>query len=582
MARPGPAALLLLLLGASVCAEDEAGERARLEADLLSPLEGAREEAFALLCERGEAARPHLAAWLAAPDARLRVAAVRGLAALGTPRDGPTLRAALGDEAAVVRVAAAEGLLRMAARGSQDPAPLLAGVAPLMPPAVVAIAHALAPHLERLPDGEECALAVRLGGAAVPAFASLLRDPRVLGSVRLRAARALGRAGGQGAREALVAELVAGRLAQERRDHATLLEALDDAAPSEGLEPLEAWMAEAITRSPSFGRWWLPFGDPRESAAILRWIEQHPPGPTAPVLREALERLLRAAGRRPGAVPPWLLPSLVRAFCILGPPSDEDLESIVRAANARGGGRRQRWREELGGVLLAIEPYREREALRDALQDLLGSDAPASLAEWVSGDESRQLARTVEAWAHYLLALEEPDETGRRATDLIRNNGSAATTAQRSLGAELWDRVGVPPPDLVREVLLEGPEGLRRHGLSWALRALPREEALAALRGGLSDPDEDCFLTAAEALGPLVAPEAIARLGDLALEAGRTNRRRAFRVLGRILSESAAPGRGDESVEDRRIALSEMLPRCLEAVGEAAGPAPSLPAGGGR
>jgi hypothetical protein len=284
-------------------------------------------------------------------------------------------------------------------------------------------------------------------------------------------------------------------------------------------------------------------------------------------------RLLEAAARRAGAVPPWLLPSLVRAFCILGPPSDEELETIVRAADARGGSRRQRWREELGGVLVALEPYREREAVREALEDLLRRD---ELYDW------SPLARTVEAWAHHLLGLEDAEEMGRRATHLIRNDGNAAVTVQRRLGAELWERVGVPPPDLVREVLGDAADGLRRYGLRWTVLSLPEEEALAALRAGLADADEDCFLTAAETLGARITPEGVARLGEVALGAARAHRWRAFRALERLHPAGARVRAGDEPVEERRAALEDLLPRCLQALAPPGGRAPALPAGGGR
>jgi hypothetical protein len=550
----GRAAFLVAFLAVASfpdAAADEDPCVARLVEDLRAPFEAVREEALTRLAELGPAALDTGRALCVEAEPWARAAGAALLGRVGGPDDTAALLRGLGDQDLRVRNAAAEAVLALAERAVFEAGAEWSAAAE-DPRARDPLARALEPRLEAALSGQVPDLVTDLGEPLVPALVRLLEEPSRTRAVRARAAQALGRLGTDAARAALAGALGRVTPADGPLSASLLLEALDDAGHGSAMAGVEAWVRGQLSTEREWRRSWR--GGLGDRIALLHWLARHPPSEADAALRDALRGWIKLAARTPGAFPPWAIVDLLRAYCALGTPSDEDLVLMLRTARTRVVTERHRWREQLGEVLLVLEPYAEREALRAGLRELIRR----------ADDEvyPLQLPRTVESWARWLVRADEPEETAAQAHALLLNEGAAASDAQRRLGAELWSRLEAPrpPAEVVRALLEEDGGSLKPYALRWAGAALGRAEAQAARADAVAEGDDAAALAAAA--GWCGAPDdsaLVLRLAALALRAPRATRERAFEALATLAGKDPAEAAaGSLPLAGRHAALARL------------------------
>ncbi len=525
--------LAALATGPAVRAgEPPADPRARLARLLRSPVAAERAQAVAEAVGQGGAARTWARAWLKAEDPRLRGGAWAVLAHVGVSADARVARSVLRDPDPTVARRAAEALVRMAERLPVEGEPWLPARS-LEEREIRALTWVLATRLEEAPDGNLPSWFLRLGEGVIPCLEHLLTHPRFDTAPRRAAIGALAAIGGDDARQAL-SDLVP---MLEAKDDRGLWEAwwrgLIEVGPGKGLGGAHALVIRftEFARSTNFRqrppglRW-------RSEAYFYRFLATCPPAEGIDAVRGYLdERLERAAEGGRWRLWPSLAPDMVRAHLVIAEPDDERLEWDALAARPppRHGWRRRQ--EELGHVLVHLEPYRSRAGLQTGLTLLL---------------EHRDLPRTVRAWALYLQGETEQDVLRTQAAALIDAGGAAATLAQRRLGARLLDRLGPPTPKRIRTMLGDLDGWMRAMGLRWSARAvadgrLPAEEHAASLRKARRDADRGVFLLAAELSSEPIPAAERERLLAIALSGPRTLRARAWKAIDRDLPGGASP-----------------------------------------
>jgi hypothetical protein len=551
--------LLLLACGAPrpAAADDPDGD-ARLATALCSPLAAVRREAVARAVRDGAAGRARARRWVRAPDPRLRAGAWEILARVGTEPDLRAAIPALGETQPDVAARAAEALLALAARLPPSDEPWLpAGCLPAQ--AVPPLSLALVRALEDAPRGGLPAAVTRLGEGIVPCLGQVLLHARYGVLARVVALRALAAMADADARRVLsdvAPQLVA---AYERRHDPSLLQAwwsaVNEVGPGPGLEGVQAIVVEVAreTLQGSWRRGWRALPWPSQ-VQFYRFLASCPPAAGRNVLQAFAADTISHQGRGRTGLYPALAAAAVRAWLVLCGPSEEGLHDAVLAARPRGRGRwRRRW-EELGEVLVQLEPWRARRGLQEGLDELLEDD---------------ELPHGVRAWAHYLKGDRSRKELAREAADLIDAGGGAATQAQRRLGARLLDRLGTPDAERIERTARDTDAWMRALGLVWAVRAsqagdYPSEALEAAVARDLRDPEDGVFLVAAEVRGAALAPAERARLLDLAVRGPRALRNRAWKALVPTLGRGAAElaralPRGHASLDARLRAEAAVL-----------------------
>ena len=521
---------LLLGLAAPRGGAEEADTRAELESLLRSPLAADRIEAERRVVSRGPAARPWARAWIEAADVRLRSAGWSTLSRVGSAADLRRAIGALRDDQPMVRALAAEAVVNLAGLLPPPEVPWLpasqAGAA-----ADPVLAVALARRLEESVGKRLPACVFHLGEGIVPALARITTSDRHGGGVRESAVDALARIGGVEARRAIA------RLASDadmiRRP--SWWQALLEVGAGEGLEPahqlVERWSEAAVLRAAGWKRG--PVRAPRALSwrtrtHFYRFLGACPPPDAAGHVAAFLEGRLAACASRRGRIQPSLAVEIVRAYLVLCEPDDDGLANAIEAASAPHG-RGSRRREELGGILAALEVYREREVVQASVRDLLDGAA---------------VPQTVEAWGRFLIGGTPYDDLQPLAQGLLQLEGDAVTIAQRRLGARLLDRVGGITPALLQTLLTDVDPWLRAWALGRAQRrtsGVPEAALTAARQAALADPDERLFLLAAEWLGAEGGAACRLRVERLALQGPRRLRDTAWRAL----RSWAAPAGGE-------------------------------------
>lgn len=543
-----------------------------IERALCSPLAAVREAAVHELINGGETGRRLALELLTHAEPRLRAAALEVLAERAHPGDVGALNRALHDPAAAVGQGAGAALLACAARYGLRREPLLESLD--SPHARQAMRHALVERLMPAGLDEVPAEVLALGEALRPALLDVLQDPGTPGRAWLRAVAASGRIGGEAVVQALTQQLIS--RPQGRWDTWTpaLLQALVDAQPDpegEALASLHVWLAGRLeaggrwgTAQTLFPGWWSELGP------LLEFAQRYPSGAWAELMREKLDSLLETMVRRTAFRPTHLLVPLVRLYCTLAPPSDSELEFLVRLARTSSARERRRWPDEGAEVLVVLEPYADRPAVRRGLTRLL---------EQVSADdpEADVVPETAQAWALYYLEAEPKELLRERARALLEDPGAAAPPGQRRLALELLARLGGPDAGLLREILEHADAGLRALALPWAGRRLPETETLRWHAQALAEEHEGGFLVGAECSEPADLSEAaVARLESMALGGGLAWRLRALAVLARRAGAPAPLGGPPLSLDRRR----ELIFAWREAA--RSDPAPALPSASGR
>ena len=539
------AACLLLLGMAGGARADEDGLGA-VEADLRSPLAGVRARAVARTIEAADRGCARARAWRAAPDGRLRAAAWEVLAVRGAGTDLPAALRALEDATPQVAFQAARAVLGLGGRDAAAEGPGLPAGS-LSPRAVRPLGLALGELLDDAPRTGLPAAVTRLGEGLLPALRFVLEHPRFGTAQREEALRCVAVLGGDAART-LLSDHAPTDATDDWRLTETWWAALTEVGPGKGLEGAQA-MALRLARDADDPRGWGGPGIPSwMGSSFYRFLGDYPSTETRAEIQGFLYGLVaRAADSARWRLFPTVAADIVRAYLILCEPTDDSLRMCVLAAQARPSRGWQRRMEELGNVLLHLEPYRERAGVREGARELLAtSDLPNS----------------VHAWARYLQGDATVDELRAEAASLIDADGAAATLAQRRLGARLLDRVGPPPAERIRALLTDLDGWMRALALTWAIPAvkdgrMSAEEAEAAVTAALADEDTAVFLVAAELRRDRLDGAQRDRILDLGVRGPRSLRARAWRVVGSCLAApregSAAPSlpRGHAALDER-------------------------------
>ncbi len=528
------ACFLALSGGAAARAGDVAvSDHHALARRLCSPVAAERERAVRAAVEHGGHARTWARAWVGSGDPQLRAGGWSVLARVGSGADLRAALAALGDAQPAVARQAAGALVGLAERLPLEDEPWLPR-ASLTEVQARALTFVVAARLEEAPAGSVPSRLLRLGEGVVPCLAHLLHHPRFDTAPRRSAVAALAALGGDGARQAL-SDLVP--LLEASEDNGlweTWWRALVEVGPGRGLAGAhdlvvrfaERARGERPGRRPPGLRW-------RNQALFYRFIATCPPAEGIEGVRAFIdEQLERSAEGGRWRLWPSIAPDVVRAHLVIADPNDERLEWDVLAARPPPNNGWRRRQEELGQVLVHVEPYKTRPGLRAGLTLLL---------------DRRDLPKTVRAWALYLQGATEPAVLRTQAEALIDADGAATTLAQRRLGAQLLDRLGSPSAERIRMMLTDLDAWMRAMGLRWATRAVAAgtfspDERDAALRKARRDKDRGVFLLASELDAESLDTEGRRRLLDLAVEGPRTLRARAWRAIGRALPQAASPG----------------------------------------
>lgn len=513
-------AVLLLLTCALGAASARADERVDAASGVRSPLTSERRAAEQRLIDGGAPNLALVRPWTGDADVRLRCAAWRVLGAIGQDVDLRRAVLALGDPHPQAGQAAARAAVRLALALPPPDEPWLSSGS-LTGRGRTALGLALGEEFEKAAPGHVPTCLYRMGEGVVPALRFLCAHPRFGVGIKARARTALSRVGGHEARRVLSA--------QGRATDADWWDALVEVGPGPELAQAHAAAAERMRLHAEQPSWRFAWRTWREQQALFRFLSHCPPEQDAADVGEYVSmRLASMTGYR-GPPMPSLLIELLRAHLVLGEPSDESLEWVIEALEPR---RRHppRRGEEQAAVLMLLEPYARRPAVQAALEDLLlGGGLPHS----------------VEAWALYLLDPTRRAKHAENATALIGAQGGAATRAQRRAGLHLWQRIGHPPPTLVRRLAMDVDPLARTLALTWvvedgAQKRFPQAERDAALGRARDDPDDGVFLTAAEhGHGELEAAHR-ERLLALAVQGRRTVRGRAWRILARVVGDRSA------------------------------------------
>lgn len=554
----GPLVLLCLvaLSGASAAiAGDGASDPAALARRLCSPVAAERASAVRAAVEQRGKARTWARSWVASEDPQLRAGGWSVLADVGVSADLHAARAALADPQPQVARRAAEALIRLAERLPLDGGPSLPRDC-LSEQAARALTYVLATRLDETPTGTVPAWYFRLGEGVVPCLVHLLQHPRFDTAPRRTAIAALAATGGDASRRglsALVDTLEAA--AADGQDVAGMWEAwwraVVEVGPGKGLEGAH----DLVVRFAKSARGRRPGQRPpglrsRTQAWFFRFVASCPPAAGIEHVRAYIdEQLERAAEGARWRLVPSMAPAVVLAHLVIAEPNDERLEWDALAARAPRHSAWRRRQEELGQVLVHLEPYRARAGLQSGLTLLL---------------DNQRLPKTVRAWALYLQGETEHAVLRTQAEALIDADGAAATLAQRRLGAELLDRVGPASPERIRAMLTDFDAWMRAMGLRWATAGaaagtFPIGERDAALRKARQDKDRGLFLLACELAGAQLSGAERGRLLEIALAGPRTLRARAWKAVARALPTTASPGEDPFSAPHGHAALDERL-----------------------
>jgi len=510
-------------------ARGDDGETARtLARQLTSPVAAERADAVRAAVERGAAARAWAVGWVAAPDPALRAAGWEVLARVGVAADARAAQDALSDDQPSVAREAGQALLEIAAR-------LPLGAEPWMPAGSIGpgqarvLAFALAARLEGAPVGSVPPWLTHLGEGVVPCLAHLLRHPRFDATPRASALAALAAVGGDEARRAL-GDLVPWLEAHEDSPlWGGWWQALVEIGPGNGLEEVHALVVRAAATARWDGVITMPGLGRRNQGLFYRFVAACPPAEGAEVVRDLLDHQFeRAAEAQRWRIWPLVLADAVRAHLVVAGPDDRRLTWDVLAARPlprRGWGR---WQEELGEVLVVLEPYAARSGVQAGLEELL---------------RRRDLSGTVRAWALHLRGETPRDELRAMAADLIDADGGTGSAAQRRLGALLLERLGGIAPDRIRAMLADFDPSLRAQGLRWACAAsgagrLAPHELEVALLAALRDADPEAFLVAAGHAPERLDRAGFARLVELGLGGPRDQRGRAWEIVDRVVDRT--------------------------------------------
>ncbi len=529
-------AICLLTLGgalapAEVAAEDAAAREARWRRGLRSAAAQVRDDTVAEAVAAGAAAVPCARAWTKDPDVRVRVGGWGVLRRLGRPEDLRAAVLATGDLQPAVALAAAHALVTLSEQLPLGPDPWIPRGA-VGPRAQAPLASALSWALERGPrDGVPAAIH-RLGEGSVPSLVALLASPRVDTGGRAASLRALAVIGGEAARQAIGA--LVSELDDERRH--PLWTAWWRSVLAVGCGRGLAQAQDLVVRLAEKGannrnRGPLRTLGWRDRLYFFRFVSSCPPGAGVEHLREYLAAVIEDAAMTPRRrFYPTLAAPIIRAYLVLGEPTDEALRAAVLCAQGRAGRGVQRRGEELGEVLALLAPYKARKGVQEGLEELLAS---------------RALPRTVTAWATYLLGKTPRAEVVALAASLMDHEEGATTLAERRLGARLMTALGVPPAERIRATLKDLDEHLRMQALDWVMHAVekgsvPALERDRAMRAALLDPNDGVFLVAAERASDDLGPAQRTRLLRLGLSGSLGLRGRAWRVVERRLNRRSS------------------------------------------
>ncbi len=551
-ARYVVAGLLALVLQLPARADEEPAlaPEARAERGMRSHIAAERAEAVRTAARHGGSARTWARAWVTSSHASVRAGGWGVLGHVGTTRDLRAALEALGDPQPTVCREAAEAVVRMAARLPLDAEPWVP-VNALDRVQTRALAFVLAARLGEAPTGTVAPIIERLGEGVVPCLEHVLRHPRFDDGVRRSAIVALAHVGGRQARRALSGLVPLLEQANSTRLWEAWWQALIEAGPGRGLEEAHALVVE-FAKSARDNRW--PNRPPglrwRNQVYFYRFVAMAPPAEGIYAVREYIDHLLEEhAGEGRFRLFPSMVGEIVRTHLIVAEPNDDRLRWDVLAARPPP---RNRWRqraEELGEVLVHLEPYREREGVQKGLVELL---------------RHKDLPKTVRAWAAYLEGKTSKAGLRMMAEALIDADGAAATLAQRRSGGRLLDRLGTPGVDRIRLTLKDIDGWMRALALGWAAKAgaegsLPSAELSGMLARGLEDEDRSVFLVAAELLHGRLGPTARQRILRLAQAGRRTLRVRAWRVIGATLNVGASPAEDVFTPPRGHAALDERL-----------------------
>jgi len=531
------ASALLALVASSSVRADEAAQgvapRALARAGLTSPVAAEREAAVRAASAHGGAARTWARAWVAATATSLRSGGWRVLGRVGAAEDLRAALRAVEDRQPEVARRAAEAVVTLALRLPLDERPWIPAGA-LDETQERTLAYVLARTLAKTPAGAVPPVLQRLGEGIVPSLMRLLEHPRFDDAARRGAVTTLAAIGGDAARRAL-ASLV------PRLEHlastalwASWWRALIEVGPGRGLAPAQA-LVVAFARSARGSPW--PERPPglrwRNQVYFYRFVASVPPADGIDAVRAYLDaRLKEHATSGRFRIFPSMAADVVRAHLVVVEPTDERLAWDVLAARPppRNGWRRRQ--EELGKVLMALEPYKARAGVQRGLRELLAID---------------ELPKTVKAWALYLQGATPKARLWALAEDLIDAGGTAVTLEQRRLGGQLLDRLGTPDEARIGKMSQDIDGWMRALGLRWAARAVAAGDLStaawrAALSGGLEDADPGVFLLATELSRGHLQPAQRERVLTLALEGARTWRGRAWKVVEACLAHPPAVG----------------------------------------
>ncbi len=539
--RALPATLLLLLFAALPVAADEAQRSvADLLRDLRSPIASVRRATESEVAARGVVARETVRTWTREDDAGLRASAWRILGRIGDETDFAAARAALTDEQPAVAEAAAGAIVDLAARCKAPGAPPLPEGS-LTPSTARNLALPLARALDAAPAGAPPDCLFGLGEGVVPCLRIICEHPRFSVSEQRRAIEALARIGGVEARrivsslaayQAASGSRIASGEARARRLPRGWWTAINEVGCGPGLEDAHDLVTDIAFETTSQGRVWRIRGIGwRDQVQYYRFVASCPPAEGAETVRELLQAQVELAARRRHMFPSTLV-EIARAYLVVSDPTDDDLDTLVRASIPRNPTRRRV--EELGGILAMLANFKEREGVKRGIEHALREDRD-------------DMPNTVEAWALYLQGKTDVAVLRERASKLITGDG---TVAQRRLGARLWNQLGDPPVELIRPLFTELDPWMRITALGWAIRAseagrMPAEEVAAALARGVEDADSSVMLYVAASRRVEVPPTIRERILDIAVKGNRGLRRRAWKALETLVvrdHDSGDPG----------------------------------------
>jgi hypothetical protein len=463
---PVPALVLLLAATASsIRAEDET-PLPPVDTLLGSPLRSEREDGVRRLVAAGPAGLEAARGLLDARDPALRVGGWRALGQLGEAEDLDAALTALdlADEAEAD--AAARAAFQMAARlPLRRLPPLTEGT--LSRRATRALLAPVADLLRNSTPDEVPTALLRLGGGIVPALVALAEAGDRGYRPRDEAVDALAALGGPDARLALVGVL---HDPGGQPEPGRVLRALRHVARGPDLEPAQKFAVRMIVeRGGGRGRGGTAI---RQEAALF--LQACPPSAPDAALRKALLAAVSSAGSRNSRVGTAV--ELARAFLALGNPTDADLALLAGLLTPPS--------TERTWVAIALEPWRDRPAVRRALEALDGrTDLPPAFDGWVqlilrNGSDAAHLTELACA------AVEAP----------VSGDGPDA----RRLGLLLLARLpGEPPAGPVRLGLEDSDAWCRACALAMVER-MPETGPVQALAQALTA-DRDLWVMAAAA-----------------------------------------------------------------------------------